>query len=107
MVTALATASVVAGCVTTEQLAPLVGPAHFSAAEAMGVQIEQVQRGRLIYLNQCVECHAPEPVDGYTVKQWAKIMPEMAEDSGLSPQQERAVHQYVLTTLRALRSPTP
>jgi mono/diheme cytochrome c family protein len=55
----------------------------------------QLTRGRRLYLTTCVRCHAPEPIAKYTVVEWAEIMPEMVEDSRLSPADAAAVTSYV------------
>lgn len=97
----LITLVAIPGCKTTEDLVPPVGAAHAIAADQMGYDLEVIRLGRHIYLNQCIDCHAPIAVDDYTASQWATIMPDMAEESALTFAEEKAVHEYVLATLRA------
>ncbi len=100
---AFSTAALLAlpGCKTTEDLVPPVGSAHAIAAQQLGYELQVIQLGRHIYLSQCIDCHAPIAVDDYTESQWAAIMPDMAEESALTFAEEKAVHEYVLATLRA------
>lgn len=93
--------TVAIGCKTTEDLVPPVGSAHAIAAQQLGYELQVIELGRHIYLSQCIDCHAPIAVDDYTESQWATIMPDMAEESALTFAEEKAVHEYVLATLRA------
>jgi mono/diheme cytochrome c family protein len=63
----------------------------------------QLERGRLIYVTKCAACHAPEPVHKYSAAKWEKIIPDMAEDTKLNPQDVAAVAAYVRW---ALQQPT-
>lgn len=69
---------------STTRIAPLV-PAEDT----------ELTRGRRLYLTTCVRCHAPEPIANYTLSEWAKIMPEMIQDSKLSVSDAAAVTRYV------------
>lgn len=60
----------------------------------------ELARGRTIYVTKCAKCHAPEPVAKYSLAKWHEIMPEMAEETKLSPADTAAVMAYVEHTLR-------
>ena len=48
-----------AGCMTTDQLAPPVGESMIELAASDGRSIESLKRGRLIYITKCASCHSP------------------------------------------------
>ena len=61
----------------------------------------QCARGRDIYLNNCTECHSPEPIRKNTQEDWeTDILPTMARKAKLSTDETEAVHAYVLAVLR-------
>lgn len=93
--------AVVAGCVSTEELAPLPGPAHRQYAEAKGFDPESLSRGRQIYLVGCARCHSPEPVTNYTARQWEEILPRMAAESRLDDREQADLRAYIFAVLEA------
>lgn len=60
----------------------------------------ELARGRLIYVTKCAKCHAPEPVKRYSREKWHEIMPEMVEETHLSPADTAAVTAYVHWVLK-------
>jgi mono/diheme cytochrome c family protein len=78
-----------------DQTAPPV-----TALSASSSSTAQLTEGRSIYLGQCVRCHAAEPIKKYSSAQWATILPEMMDESKLSPEQRAAVTAYVQSVLR-------
>lgn len=94
----LVAALVSAACVSLEQAAP---PADQLAG---GADFSRLQQGREIYITRCAKCHSVEPVKKYSLHEWEKIVPEMAEKTHLSPSETEAVRAYVI---RVLRTPTP
>lgn len=91
-----------AGCLTTEQMAPPVQSLAPSAAGA-GLDLAKLQRGRHIYLTDCARCHAVEPIDNYSRSKWLQILPEMAEESELTPDETDDVETYILAAHEHLR----
>lgn len=91
-----------AGCLTTEQMAPPV-ESLAPSVQATGVDLEQLKRGRHIYLTDCARCHAVEPIDHYSRSEWLNIMPDMAEESELTPDETDDVETYVLTAHEYMR----
>ena len=89
------------GCATLEELAPPVGEEARRAADASGVAIDRVERGREIYVTACVRCHSPEPVLRYTAEEWAEILPRMIVESDLGATDAADIAHYVRITLRA------
>lgn len=94
---ALALAGLLVSCRTLEQLAPPVGATVAAVGARQGAAEVSLQRGREIYIGQCVHCHAAEPIDGYTLEKWRdKILPDMAAKTKLNAQQTADVTAYVL-----------
>lgn len=79
-----------AGCASLETIAPPV--ATFATR---GKDTALLESGRRIYLENCTECHAPDPVSDYA-DAWPRIIRKMALMSKLTPAQEHAVLAYVL-----------
>lgn len=88
----------VAGCKTLEQIAP---PADDRLATASGQPVSTLERGRAIYLNQCTDCHVAEVINDYSKAEWDRILPEMNEESNLTPAQARDVTAYINACLVA------
>lgn len=86
-------ATLVAGCQSTAHVAPIVAP-----RDAL------VQQGRQLYLGACTKCHAPLAVRKYTQSAWEPILVDMAKETNLTPDQDRAVRAYITAVLQ---SPAP
>lgn len=56
-------------------------------------------QGRTIYVTRCAKCHAVEPVKKYSREQWKTIIPDMAEETKLSPSETAAVAAYIHSIL--------
>lgn len=56
-------------------------------------------KGRTIYVTRCAKCHAVEPVKKYSREQWNTIIPDMAEETKLSPSETAAVAAYIYSIL--------
>jgi mono/diheme cytochrome c family protein len=85
-------------CVSLEQAAPLVEtlPLRLRAGTSA-----QLAHGRELYITKCAKCHSVEPVRKYPLAQWEhEILPEMNEETKLTPQESAAVRAYVLTVLK-------
>jgi len=108
---ALGLGLVLSGCMTIEEMAPPVEGTVIQAASDHGADIESLQRGRALYLNQCIRCHGVEAVDRYSDAKWRELMPEMADEAKLNAHQEQDVLLYVLIARQAkaiaASQPTP
>jgi len=94
-------ATVTVGCATIEQLAPPVDEALIGAATIEDDSIAMVRAGRHLYVTACARCHSPEAVTAYTRDRWRTILPRMAEQTGFSAEEQRAVSAYVSAVLTA------
>lgn len=90
-------------CITLEQAAPPVAslPPHLRTGTT-----SQLALGRDIYITKCANCHSVEPVKKYPLAQWEhEILPEMSEETKLTPEESAAVRAYVLTVLKTPAAP--
>ncbi len=87
-------------CVSLDQIAPPVQAVVPHAPAPPPVDTAALTRGRQIYLNQCVACHSPEPIDRYTLDEWQEIMPDMIEESRLDEAEASDVNAYVFAARR-------
>ncbi len=101
----MAAALIVAGCRTIDEMAPPVGPTMVDLGRQAGHPMDSLRRGRDIYLDQCIKCHTVEPVDGYTLTDWNRIIPDMAKETKLNPAQTADLRAYVLTAHQWMNSP--
>jgi mono/diheme cytochrome c family protein len=82
----------VAACVSLEEMAPPVSALRSTSSSSSA----QLAHGRDIYITKCAKCHSVEPVLKYPLSQWEhEILPEMSEETNLSPQEVAAVSAYV------------
>ena len=85
------------GCVTTEQMAPPVGPALVEFAGSRSIEAGALARGRRVYLSECSTCHSIEPIERYSLSKWKMIAPEMAEESRLDDGERADLFAYLYT----------
>jgi mono/diheme cytochrome c family protein len=82
-----------AACVSLDEMAP---PVASLPSRSGGASNPQLVHGRDIYITKCAKCHSVEPVLKYPLSQWEhEILPEMSEETNLSPQEVAAVTAYV------------
>lgn len=61
------------------------------------IEYNEVEAANL-YTNNCGSCHALQPREKYTEKQWRNIVPDMARKAKLDASQEAIILQYVLAS---------
>ncbi len=93
------------GCLSIEQMAPLVEGhvAHFGIQN--GAPHPQLLRGRELYVTQCIRCHTVEPVNRYSLEEWAEILPEMAKETKLTRADMQALRSYIHAAHAAMSLP--
>lgn len=70
-------------------------------AKSSGTPLEQLQRGHVVYMLKCGECHQyqlPEKVD---IMDWEDVMPKMIRHAGLPTSDEKAVIDYVVAVKKS------
>jgi mono/diheme cytochrome c family protein len=98
---------VFAGCRSIEEMAPPVDETLLSSPAAAGAPADRLERGRKIYLKQCITCHTVQPVDGWTIAEWEKILPEMNEEAHLKPAESEDLWTYIRTARAHLAANKP
>ncbi len=88
----LGAAALVTGCQTIEEIAP---PTAWLGGVG-GASSAVLESGRHLYLTKCAKCHVAEPVRDYSAREWRELMPEMAQESKMTSEEEAAVLAYVL-----------
>lgn len=96
-----------AGCRSIDEMAPPVNETLLASAGAAGQPADRLERGRKIYLKQCIACHTVQPVDGWSIAEWEKILPEMNEESHLSAAQGEDLWAYIRTAHAHLATNKP
>ncbi len=81
-------------CMSINRMAP---PIDETFARHVGSSngLASLEKGRRIYVTQCARCHAPEPVNRYSLSQWQPILVRMAEETKLSKTDERYLTRYI------------
>jgi cytochrome c5 len=86
-------------CVSTEKKsAPLPTTAMASAS---GTTLPTLQRGHALFISQCTRCHEAQLPATVQAKDWHTVLPGMAWNAGLKPQDERAILAYILAAKSA------
>lgn len=76
-----------AGC-ETANYAPLVtSPGSTS----------QLERGRRLFVNRCIECHTLPAIWKYSKQDWPQIVNDMSHRASLNAEEREAVITYILT----------
>lgn len=88
-------------CVDMARLAPSVE--HLAAVGRGGdFDVELLEQGRRVYVTSCTQCHAAVHIARYSRSDWqGEILPEMAHEARLNPQEERALIAYIEAALAA------
>ncbi|MDG2021347.1 MAG: hypothetical protein P8J59_05310 [Phycisphaerales bacterium] len=89
------------GCAATswDRVAPPVGTLALAGVGGMPDWEEALERGRMVYLQDCSQCHVPEPILAYSIEEWGRILPEMIEETVLTASQEADLRLYVESVL--------
>jgi len=64
-------------------------------AKASGKSLEQLQRGHVVYMLNCGQCHVYPLPDKVDIMDWEDAMPKMIGHAGLPSSDETAVLAYV------------
>ena len=65
-------------------------------AKLSGKPIEDLGKGHSIFMRQCMQCHEKRIPNEIPTEEWHVIVPGMAWNAGLSPEEERLVTDYVV-----------
>jgi hypothetical protein len=65
-------------------------------AKLSGKPLSQLQRGHVVYMLKCAECHQYQLPQNVDIMDWEDAMPKMIRHAGLPSSDERAVLDYVI-----------
>lgn len=57
--------------------------------------LEELQQGRILYINNCGECHALYSPDSFSTSRWGSIMDKMAPKTSMTSTESDMVLKYV------------
>ena len=66
-----------------------------SADVTASATLEELQMGRVLYIDKCEACHQLYSPDTYSPSQWRSILNSMAPKAGMSASEEQLVSKYV------------
>ena len=90
------------GCMSIEQMAPVVDKGMIEEGDQEGTLLSALQRGREVYLRRCSTCHVIEPIGRYTVLEWERILPPMNKDAKLDADEKADLCAYIFAAHRWL-----
>ncbi len=64
-------------------------------ATSTGFNLEEIGEGHAIYMRHCSQCHEPKLPSTIPSDVWHVIVPGMAWNAGLPPEQEKQVTAYI------------
>ncbi len=65
-------------------------------AKKSGKSLPQIQRGHVVFMLKCGECHKYELPENLDVDEWQDTVPKMIKHAGLDAADEQAVLAYVV-----------
>ena len=57
--------------------------------------LQELQQGRVLYIDNCAQCHGLYSPDDYGASQWPGILSNMASKTGLSSSEVTLVKKYL------------
>ena len=62
----------------------------------------QLERGRMLFVHRCIECHTLPPIWKYSHDDWPKIVNDMSHRASLKPAEREVVIAYILAVRKAM-----
>ena len=90
-------AVVFASCETNLKSAPPVTAAFVRAGRQETTDARTLEKGRTVFLNRCIACHALPDVTQQDSARIPRIVGWMSSRAHLTPQQHEALVKYLLT----------
>ena len=63
---------------------------------AVDVDVATLQKGRMLLVHRCIECHTLPPLWHYKIDDWPEIVDSMSHRASLKPQERDAIIAYIL-----------
>lgn len=98
MIAAAALAATLAGGCARSQPPP-VTPADTARATARwpGITADQLQQGRVLYMERCSDCHVPVDPRAIRAELWPAHVAQMRDRAHLEPAQAELIERYLVT----------
>jgi uncharacterized membrane protein len=92
-----------AGCETTNYAPPVTPAMTKSSPRAKrNVDISKLERGRMLLVHRCIECHTLPPLWKYSRQDWPQIIDSMSHRASLKRADRDAVIAYIIA-VRSLK----
>jgi Dihaem cytochrome c len=96
--------AIAVGCATA-----VVQPTREDAIWASGLwpetTLEDLQRGRTLYVRKCAGCHNLHRPDEYSADRWRALVAEMRKEAKVSGEEEALIVKYLSAASTRLRNP--
>lgn len=93
----LLAAFLVAACAIQSNQNQVKAPIPSAAmAQRSGVKLEKLGEGYSLYIVHCAQCHELQMPKDMKNEEWHTILPGMAWNAGLKPDQEKTLLAYLL-----------
>jgi mono/diheme cytochrome c family protein len=66
------------------------------AVRSTSRDFSRLERGRMLFVHRCIECHTLPPIWKYSREDWPKIVNDMSHRASLNPAERDAVIAYIL-----------
>ncbi|PYK32101.1 MAG: hypothetical protein DME57_01115 [Verrucomicrobia bacterium] len=76
------------GCETSNYAPPV---------KSISKNVSQLERGRMLFVRRCIECHTLPPIWKYSREDWPGIVNDMSHRASLKPADRDAVIAYILS----------
>lgn len=91
---------------------PTVADVHWSESRWPGTTLEELQKGRALYVQTCAGCHTLHRPEAYPPEEWPDILKEMEEEMDedkstsitLDPADRRLIERFLVASSTRLRA---
>lgn len=66
-------------------------------AQKRGFPLAELASGRVLYMNECGECHKLYVPTRYTTEEWTEHLDVMAPKAKINSDQKRLIYQYLVS----------
>lgn len=101
---ALSAVALVAGCAGPASMpAPTAKNVAYAERHGQVTTLPALKLGRKLYISRCASCHDLNAPEHLSPREWPETVRRMADDSRITPDQERAITQYLVSVSAAVR----
>jgi len=85
-----------ASCETTNYAPPVTQQMVPKTSRKQTVDLAELERGRVLFVHRCIECHTLPPLWKYSREDWPKIVNDMSHRASLKSTDRDAIVAYIL-----------